>query len=131
MIACLRSRGLAARYISGYVRMLQAKDPHADPLTAASSAVGEGGAVAGEGAADPQDSGGLVGGAASHAWVSVYAPPLGWVDLDPTNDTYVGTDHISIAWGRDFGDVSPLRGVILGGGRHSLAVRVCVERLGD
>src|SRR5262249_27365450 len=78
MIACLRARGLAARYVSGYVRMLQTKDPHA----------------------------------ASHAWVSVYSPPFGWVDLDPTNDTYVGTDHISIAWGRDFGDVSPLRGVI-------------------
>jgi len=110
MIACLRSRGLAARYVSGYVRTLQAKDAQLDSMTA-------------------ED--GLVGGAASHAWVSVYSPPLGWVDLDPTNDTYVGTDHISIAWGRDFGDVSPLRGVILGGGRHSLAVQVSVERLGD
>jgi transglutaminase-like putative cysteine protease len=92
MIACLRSRGLPARYVSGYVRS-------------------------------------LVGSAASHAWVAVYAPPFGWLDLDPTNDTMVGTDHIAVAWGRDFGDVSPLRGIILGGGRHSLSVDVKVERL--
>jgi transglutaminase-like putative cysteine protease len=92
MIACLRSRGLAARYVSGYVRS-------------------------------------LVGSAASHAWVSVYTPPFGWLELDPTNDTLVGTDHIAVAWGRDFGDVSPLRGIILGGGRHSLSVDVNVERL--
>jgi len=94
MIACLRSRGLAARYVSGYVRS-------------------------------------LVGSAASHAWVSVYAPPFGWLELDPTNDTMVGTDHIAVAWGRDFGDVSPLRGIILGGGSHHLSVDVRVERLGD
>jgi transglutaminase-like putative cysteine protease len=92
MIACLRSRGLAARYVSGYVRS-------------------------------------LVGSAASHAWVSVYAPPFGWLELDPTNDTMVGTDHIAVAWGRDFGDVSPLRGIILGGGSHRLSVDVRVERL--
>jgi transglutaminase-like putative cysteine protease len=91
MIACLRSRGLPARYVSGYVRS-------------------------------------LVGSAASHAWVAVYAPPFGWLELDPTNDTMVGTDHIAVAWGRDFGDVSPLRGIILGGGRHSLCVDVQVER---
>jgi transglutaminase-like putative cysteine protease len=92
MIACLRSRGLPARYVSGYVRS-------------------------------------LVGSAASHAWVAVYAPPFGWLELDPTNDTMVGTDHIGVAWGRDFGDVSPLRGIILGGGRHSLSVNVNVERV--
>lgn len=92
MIACLRSRGLAARYVSGYVRS-------------------------------------LVGAAASHAWVSVYAPPFGWLDLDPTNDTMINTDHIAVAWGRDFGDVSPLRGIILGGGTHRLCVDVKVERL--
>ncbi len=114
MIACLRSRGLAARYVSGYVRMLKPEDD---------------GEEAEADAEEPEAE--LVGGAASHAWVSVYAPPFGWVDLDPTNDTYVGTDHVSIAWGRDFGDVSPLRGVILGGGRHSLEVQVSVERLGD
>jgi transglutaminase-like putative cysteine protease len=92
MIACFRSRGLAARYVSGYVRS-------------------------------------LVGSAASHAWVAVYVPPYGWLELDPTNDTPVATDHIAVAWGRDFGDVSPLRGIILGGGRHSLTVDVKVERL--
>jgi transglutaminase-like putative cysteine protease len=91
MIACLRSRGLAARYVSGYVRS-------------------------------------LVGSAASHAWVAVYTPPFGWLELDPTNDTMVGTDHIAVAWGRDFGDVSPLRGIILGGGSHRLSVDVRVER---
>jgi transglutaminase-like putative cysteine protease len=91
MISCLRSRGLAARYVSGYVRS-------------------------------------LVGGAASHAWVSLYAPPLGWVEFDPTNDALAGTDHIAVAWGRDFGDVSPLRGIItLGGSSHELSVSVDVE----
>ena len=98
MLACLRSRGLAARYVSGYLR------------TAA-----------------PGSDAALLGADASHAWVSVYCPPFGWVDLDPTNDVRVATDHIVIAWGRDFGDVSPLRGVIVGGGRHRLAVRVSVQ----
>jgi len=98
MLACLRSRGLAARYVSGYLRT----------------------APAGSDAA-------LLGADASHAWVSVYCPPFGWVDLDPTNDVRVATDHIVIAWGRDFGDVSPLRGVIVGGGRHRLSVRVSVQ----
>jgi transglutaminase-like putative cysteine protease len=99
MIACLRSRGLAARYVSGYLRTLP--PPGADAA--------------------------YVGADASHAWVSVYCPPLGWVDLDPTNDMRVNTGHIIIAWGRDFGDVSPLRGVIVGGGRHRLSVRVSVQ----
>lgn len=99
MIACLRSRGLAARYVSGYVRRL----PRAEGATPAA---------------------GLDG--ASHAWVAVYSPPFGWVELDPTNDTRVASDHIAVAWGRDFGDVSPLRGVILGGGTHDLSVRVAV-----
>jgi transglutaminase-like putative cysteine protease len=99
MIACLRSIGLAARYVSGYLRTVA-------PTDAA-----------------------LVGADASHAWVSVYCPPIGWVDLDPTNDMRVGTDHIVLSWGRDFGDVSPLRGVIVGGGRHDLLVRVAVQPL--
>lgn len=100
MIACLRSRGLAARYVSGYVRRLPRwRD-----------------APVGQAQAD----------AASHAWVAVYAPPFGWVELDPTNNTRVAGDHIAVAWGRDFGDVSPLRGVILGGGTHQLSVSVSV-----
>jgi transglutaminase-like putative cysteine protease len=99
MLACLRSRGLAARYVSGYLRTLP--PPGADAA--------------------------YVGADASHAWVSVFCPPFGWVDLDPTNDVRVNTDHIIIAWGRDFGDVSPLRGVIVGGGRHRLSVAVSVQ----
>jgi transglutaminase-like putative cysteine protease len=106
MIACLRSRGLAARYVSGYLRAR----PRAG--TASDSSAGE-----------------LVGTDASHAWVSVYSPPLGWVDLDPTNNCRVGVDHIALAWGRDFGDVSPLRGVMLGGDSHQLQVSVRVEPL--
>ena len=99
MIACLRSRGLAARYVSGYLRTLPPPGAPAD----------------------------WVGHDASHAWVSLFSPPFGWVDLDPTNDVRVGTGHIVVAWGRDFGDVSPLRGVLIGGGRHTLSVRVSVQ----
>ena len=98
MLACLRSRGLAARYVSGYLRTTP-----------------------------PGSDASLLGADASHAWVSVFCPPFGWIDLDPTNDVRVGSDHIVIAWGRDFGDVSPLRGVIVGGGRHRLSVRVSVQ----
>jgi transglutaminase-like putative cysteine protease len=110
MIACLRSLGLAARYVSGYVRRL----PHPE-----ASEETDGGALAVEDRAGGADG-------ASHAWVSVYSPPFGWVELDPTNDTRVASDHIAVAWGRDFGDVSPLRGVILGGGTHELSVSVAV-----
>ena len=98
MIACLRSLGLSARYVSGYLRTQP-----------------------------PEGSPPLVGADASHAWVSVYAPPFGWVDLDPTNNVRVGTDHITLAWGRDFSDVSPLRGVIIGGGSHRVSVAVTVS----
>jgi transglutaminase-like putative cysteine protease len=59
--------------------------------------------------------------------VSLFSPPFGWIDLDPTNDVRVATGHIVVAWGRDFGDVSPLRGVLIGGGRHDLSVRVSVQ----
>ena len=69
----------------------------------------------------------LIGGGASHAWVAVYSPPFGWIELDPTNNCWVGVEHVAVAWGRDFGDVSPLRGIILGGGRHELSVDVTVE----
>ena len=101
MIACLRAHGLAARYVSGYLRTQPA---------------------AGQG--------GLVGADASHAWVAVFAPPFGWVELDPTNNLWVAQDHVLLAWGRDFGDVSPLRGVILGGGAHTLEVAVEVRPVG-
>ena len=97
MLACLRSLGLAARYVSGYLRTT------------------------------PRPGGPrLVGADASHAWVSLYCPRSGWVDFDPTNDLLPELAHITVAWGRDFGDVSPLRGVILGGGAHELEVGVAV-----
>ncbi|HEX6464233.1 MAG TPA: transglutaminase family protein, partial [Vicinamibacterales bacterium] len=96
-IGCLRSLGIAARYVSGYLRT----DPPAGP---------------------PR----LVGADASHAWISVRCPEHGWVDLDPTNDLLPDLRHITVAWGRDYGDVSPLRGVLLGGGEHELSVAVSV-----
>ena len=104
MISCLRSRGLPARYVSGDLR-----------TNATQTESGEK----------------LVGDAASHAWVAVWSPPYGWIEFDPTNGCFAGTDHIAVAWGRDFGDVSPLRGVILGGADHKLAVTVRVEPEGE
>ena len=101
MISCLRSRGLPARYVSGYLRT---NTP-----------------------SQSSDEKKLVGDGASHAWVAVWSPPYGWIEFDPTNGCFAGTDHIAVAWGRDFGDVSPLRGVILGGSEHQLSVTVRVE----
>jgi transglutaminase-like putative cysteine protease len=100
MLACLRSRGLAARYVSGY---LLTQPPPGQPR--------------------------LIGADASHAWVSVFCPTLGWVDFDPTNNVQPALEHITLAWGRDFSDVSPLRGVILGGGNHDPEVQVTVMPL--
>jgi transglutaminase-like putative cysteine protease len=94
-IACLRSLGLAARYVSGY-------------LTGA----------------------GLIGGQASHAWVSVYFPGLGWLDLDPTNDQLANGNHVTLAWGRDYSDVAPVRGVAIGGGEQVVNVSVAVVPAG-
>lgn len=96
-IACLRTLGLPARYVSGYLLT--------DP---------------------PKGQARLVGADASHAWLSVHCPAHGWVDLDPTNDVIADKRHITVAWGRDYGDVSPLRGVILGGAEHRLEVGVSV-----
>jgi transglutaminase-like putative cysteine protease len=108
LIACLRSLGLAARYVSGY---LLTHPPEGQPR--------------------------LVGADASHAWASAYLPELasspcgGWLDLDPTNDRSgfgaPGEDYVVVAWGRDFADVSPLRGVLQGGQSHTLKVGVSVE----
>ena len=86
-IACLRSLGIPARYISGY---LETVPPAGTPR--------------------------MVGADASHAWLSVYCPGAGWIDVDPTNNLFPSDAHITLAWGRDFSDVSPVRGVILGGG---------------
>ena len=104
MISCLRSRGLAARYVSGYLRTNATQADSAEKL---------------------------VGDAASHAWVAVWSPPYGWIEFDPTNGCFAGTDHIAVAWGRDFGDVSPLRGIILGGADHKLSVTVLVESMAE
>lgn len=101
-IAALRSLGLAARYISGYIRTY-----HKRP----------------DGSDDPD---GLIGGDASHAWVSLWIPGNGWVDLDPTNDKLALDEHITVAWGRDFGDVSPIKGVMVGGGDQNITVSVAV-----
>lgn len=100
MIGCLRSIGLACRYVSGYI------------LTT-----------------PPEGKPRLVGADASHAWVSVYCPTYGWVDFDPTNNCLVQDEHITVAWGRDFSDVSPMRGVVLGGGKQHLKVSVTVTPL--
>ncbi|MCM8564613.1 transglutaminase family protein [Thauera linaloolentis] len=97
MIACLRALGLAARYVSGY---LLTEPPPGQPR--------------------------LVGADASHAWVAVWCPGMGWVEFDPTNDVQPGLGHITLAWGRDYGDVCPLRGVILGGASHAVDVAVTV-----
>jgi transglutaminase-like putative cysteine protease len=104
MLASLRALGLPARYISGY---LLTRPPPGMPR--------------------------LIGADASHAWISVYLPgPEGqaeWVDFDPTNNLLPDTEHITLAWGRDFSDVSPLRGIILGGGAHVPEVEVTVTPL--
>nr|WP_315463621.1 transglutaminase family protein [uncultured Rhodoferax sp.] len=108
MLACWRSMGLPARYVSGYL------------LTR-----------------PPPGQVKLIGSDASHAWVSIYVPDLPegerWVDFDPTNNRWgwhaPGVDYVTVATGRDFGDVSPLRGVIHGGSRHTLAVGVTVEEI--
>lgn len=70
---------------------------------------------------------GVVGDQASHAWVSAYCPELGWVDFDPTNDVMPAEGHVTLAWGRDYSDVSPLRGVIFGGGEHVINVSVGIS----
>jgi transglutaminase-like putative cysteine protease len=97
-IACLRSINLAARYVSGYLRTYP---PPGKPR--------------------------LIGADASHAWVSAYCPGTGWLDVDPTNNVVPSDGHVTLAWGRDYGDVSPLRGLILGGGAHKLWVGVDME----
>jgi transglutaminase-like putative cysteine protease len=99
-LACLRSLGLAARYVSGY---LETVPPPGQPK--------------------------LEGADASHAWFSVLVPGTGWVDFDPTNDQVPREQHITAAVGRDFGDVTPLRGVFYGGGEHTLEVAVDVDRI--
>jgi transglutaminase-like putative cysteine protease len=100
-ISCLRQRRLPAAYVSGY---LLTRPPPGLPR--------------------------LVGADASHAWVSAYVPGTGWVDYDPTNACFVGTGHVVIARGRDYSDVSPVKGLFSGGGGHTLETGVTVEEIG-
>ena len=100
-VGCVRSMGLAARYVSGY---LETAPPPGDER--------------------------MVGADASHAWLSVFVPGWGWLDLDPTNDKIVGSTYVTTAWGRDYADVSPLKGIVFGGGdSHTLDVAVDVSRV--
>ena len=100
-IACLRSLGLPARYVSGYLRTRA-----------------------------PPGREKLVGADASHAWFSLFCPNAGWVDFDPTNNLMPAEEHITVAYGRDFGDVSPFSGILTGGGSHEVQVAVDVVQTG-
>jgi transglutaminase-like putative cysteine protease len=99
-IAFLRSLGLPARYLSGYLETVP-----------------------------PPGRTRLVGADASHAWLAVYCAEAGWIDVDPTNNVLPSRSHVTLAWGRDYNDVSPIHGVILGGGTHTLKVNVDVVRV--
>lgn len=101
-IGCLRSLGLPGRYVSGYMMTLP---PPGRPR--------------------------LIGADASHAWASAFCPDVGWVDFDPANDVVPSDGHVTVAYGRDFGDVTPVRGVIHGGGHHVLRVSVDVASVED
>jgi transglutaminase-like putative cysteine protease len=101
-IACLRALGIPARYISGYLETVP-----------------------------PPGTERLLGADASHAWLTVHCPGAGWIHVDPTNNLLPSDTHITLAWGRDYDDVSPVRGVILGGGAHTLRVQVDVVRVED
>ena len=100
-IGCLRAYGLAARYVSGYI---ETQSPSEQPR--------------------------LIGADASHAWVSVYSPGHGWVDFDPTNNLIPSDRHITLAWGRDYSDVAPLKGTFVGEGGQMLQVAVNVRCVG-
>jgi transglutaminase-like putative cysteine protease len=100
MLAVLRSKGVACRYVSGY---LETDPPPGQPK--------------------------LMGADASHAWVSVFVPGTGWIDFDPTNGLLPSERHVTLAWGRDYGDVVPLKGLMTGGSQHALEVSVDVTPL--
>lgn len=101
-IAAFRSLGLPCRYVSGYI---ETYPPPGKPK--------------------------LRGSDATHAWISVYAPGLGWLDFDPTNGKAITEEYVNTSLGRDFSDVSPLKGILFGGGKHKLKVEVDVSQMGD
>lgn len=100
MIACLRNVGLPARYVSGYIETVP-----------------------------PPGKERLVGADASHAWVAVYFPEIGWVEFDPTNNLLPSHKHITVAHGRDYQDIAPIKGIVFSSGKQNLQVRVDVERI--
>jgi transglutaminase-like putative cysteine protease len=100
MISCLRNMGLAARYVSGYLETMP-----------------------------PPGKEKLVGADASHAWVSVYFPSIGWVEFDPTNCLLPAYKHITLGFGRDYQDVAPIKGIVFSSGGQNLTVQVDVMRL--
>lgn len=100
MITCLRNMGLAARYVSGYIETIP-----------------------------PPGKEKLVGTDASHAWVSVFFPVIGWVEFDPTNCLLPSYKHITVAFGRDYHDVAPIKGIVFSSGKQNLTVKVDVTRL--
>jgi transglutaminase-like putative cysteine protease len=100
-IGCLRAQGIPARYVSGYVETLP-----------------------------PPGESRLIGADASHAWFSVYVNEVGWLDFDPTNNQMPMDRHITLAWGRDYSDVTPMKGIVFGGGKHVVNVSVDVHNLG-
>lgn len=98
-IACIRSQGLAARYMSGYIETIPPKGQEK-----------------------------LIGADASHAWFSVYIPGFGWADFDPTNNLIPENQHLVVAWGRDYFDVPPLKGVIYSNGNNEMSVSVDIRK---
>lgn len=100
MIACLRNMGLPARYVSGYIETIP-----------------------------PPGKEKLIGSDASHAWVSVYFPEIGWVEFDPTNNLMPSYKHITVAYGRDYFDVAPIKGIVFSSGKQNIVVKVDVNRL--
>ncbi|MDZ4818693.1 MAG: transglutaminase family protein [Planctomycetota bacterium] len=96
-IGCVRALGLSARYVSGY---LLTEPPPGKPR--------------------------LIGADASHAWMGAYCPEIGWIEFDPTNNQIPSVKHVTLAWGRDYYDVCPIKGVFLGGGKHAMTVSVDV-----
>lgn len=98
-IACIRSIGLPARYVSGYIETLP-----------------------------PPGQKKMAGSDQSHAWFSIYTPDIGWIDFDPTNNCQTNDQHVTVAWGRDYSDVTPLKGVAIGGNEHQVSVSVDMQR---